>query len=130
MPTARQAVQAMLQKTVEVYTQPGSPRGCLVSLSAIHCEAKAVRNFLCEKRRASLDSLRRRLEQAAKDGDLSPNANVAYLSEFYRTVQQGLALRAREGVSRKEMLQTVHAAMSVWDKLAGTNFPKSLDSQS
>lgn len=118
VPTTREAVELMLEKTVEAYTRPGNPRGCLVTLSAIHCEDKSVRNFLREKRRISLESLRRRFEQGIKDGDVPRRIDVDAMTEFYGTFQQGLALRARDGARREEMLKSVRAAMAAWETCA------------
>lgn len=119
--TAREAVEAVLRKTVALFTKPGNPRACLIVSSMINCQELSVRNFLREKRRVSLDALRRRLEQGIVDGDLPRRANVDAATEFYGIVQQGLSLRTRESVSREAMHEVVRIAMAAWDVAIGPN---------
>jgi AcrR family transcriptional regulator len=115
MPTARDAVESLLRNTVDVFTTPGNPRGCPIVSSAVNCQTPGVRTFLREKRGASLKALRSRLERGVSDGDLPRKANVEAVTEFYGTVQQGLALRARDGLSRDALLGIVKVAMAAWN---------------
>lgn len=117
--TAREAVEALLRSTVELFTKPGNPRACLLVTSMLSCQEPRVRNFAREKRRASLAALRRRIEQGVEDGDVPRHVEIDAVVEFYGLIQQGLSLRARDGVSRETLLKVVRAALAAWTACVG-----------
>jgi AcrR family transcriptional regulator len=119
MPTAREAVEAVLRATAEAFTTPGKPAGCLVVLGAVHCEPgnEGVCAELREHRARNVVSLRQRLERAVAAGELPADTDCEAVASFYATVQQGLSLQARDGASRESLLAIVRCAMMAWDGL-------------
>jgi AcrR family transcriptional regulator len=117
--SAREAIHAMLQAAVDSYTAPGTPHGCLVILGAINCatENKAIQSHLLSIRRQVSQSILDRLKQGQHDGDLPRTAPIIALAAYYSTVLHGLALQARDGVSRKTLTEVVEFAMANWQQI-------------
>ena len=114
--TARAAVEQLLRATVESQTRPGQPRGCLAVQGALACgkESEPIRQELIRRRREGELLLRCRLERAQQDGELAKNVNVTNLARFYSTVQQGMAVQATGGASRRELQSLIESAMRAW----------------
>jgi len=119
--TARASIEAMLRAAVDVFTQPGKPRGCMVMLGGLmgSHENQPVHEHVKERRCMVPKTLRARIQRGVPDGDLPKSTNVAALTAFYSTFLAGLALRARDGASRTELNTAVDGAMAAWDSLAG-----------
>ncbi|PXY32375.1 TetR/AcrR family transcriptional regulator [Prauserella muralis] len=115
-PTVRAGIDAMLRVNATAYTDPETPRGCMVVLAATnHTEAnRDIGDFLAELRRQDLAELRARLDAALADGELPAGTDTAGLARFYVTVLHGLSIQARDGAGRDELLAAVDAAMSAW----------------
>ncbi|MDQ8730213.1 TetR/AcrR family transcriptional regulator [Bradyrhizobium sp. LHD-71] len=118
-PSARAAIETMLRVSAEDYTRPGKPRGCLVVLGAIHADDgnDAVQRELRQKRVHNVDLLARRLERAVAEGELPEGVDCRAVATFYATVQHGMSIQARDGVSRKSLLNVADCAMVAWDGL-------------
>jgi AcrR family transcriptional regulator len=119
-PTARTAIDSMLQAAVAAFSQRGKPRGCLVVLGATNCAAenKSVEEFLRNMRGERNKVIAQRLKRAVAEGDLPATVDLREITAFYVTVVDGLALQARDGASRKLLLATARGAMAAWDALA------------
>lgn len=122
-PTAREAVQAMLDATVDQITRSDAPHYCMLILAAPTgaVENHAVREFLADIRRAQVTAIEERLDQGLADGDLSvPRDAVASIARYYATVVQGLSLQARDGATRDELTAVTTCAMAAWDALTSS----------
>jgi AcrR family transcriptional regulator len=117
--SAREAIHAMLDAAVDAYTGPGTPRGCLVILGAINCatENKAIQSYLLSIRREVSQAILDRLKQGQHHGDVPRTAPTIALAAYYSTVLHGLALQARDGVSRKTLTEVVEFAMANWQQI-------------
>jgi AcrR family transcriptional regulator len=115
--TARASVEAMLWASTESVCGHGTPRGCMIVLSGINCAAanKGVEDFLRGQRALREKVLRQRLRRGIADGDLPDSTDVNGLVSFYTSVLDGLAVRARDGASRKALGDIVKCAMAAWD---------------
>ncbi|HEY8551239.1 MAG TPA: TetR/AcrR family transcriptional regulator [Vicinamibacterales bacterium] len=118
-PTARQAVQRFLERTAESVTQPGKPPGCLVVLGVLHPNEgnQHLWQELRDARQATVRALRERLRQAVRDGELPAGTDCEVITRFYAAVQHGMAIQARDGASRAELLAVARGAMAAWDGL-------------
>lgn len=118
-PTARESFEGFLTASAEVFSRPGRPRGCLVTLSALN-DAEAGPG-ICEAMRANRATgrhgLEARLRAAIKAGELPAGLDVAQVARFYLTVQQGMSIQARDGASRESLLATASGAMAAWAPL-------------
>jgi AcrR family transcriptional regulator len=112
-PTGRRAIERMLREAVDVYAAPGNPRGCMVVSAATNCtnENDAVMRWLAEHRRARTKSIVDRLRQAAKEGELDPEIDVAALGDYFAALLHGLSVQARDGVPRKRLLALIGLAL-------------------
>lgn len=115
-PTAREAVGALLRESAVRYTTPGKPTGCMVALSAATTSAEhaEVRAFTARCREATEDAILTRMEKGVAEGELSESADLPSAAKFYTTVLNGLAVQARDGVSRERLFAVADMAMVAW----------------
>jgi AcrR family transcriptional regulator len=118
-PTARASLEAMLQAAAKSVSGQNKPRGCLMTLGGINCSPanKGIEDFLREQRATRDKVIGQRLRRGIDEGDLPASTDVNALAAFYSSVADGMAIRARDGASRKSLLAIVECAMAAWDKL-------------
>lgn len=118
-PTARAAVEAMLRGNIDTFTDPETPSGCMIVLSATNCshQNRKVADHLAWWRRTSVSELERRLERAVEEGELAPGTDARSIAAFYATILHGLSIEARDGVSLEQLRSTVDHAVTLWDSL-------------
>jgi AcrR family transcriptional regulator len=120
--TAREGVARVLRANAARFTDPATPPGCMVALSALTGTTgdTGLREFLAERRRLVPLSIRRRLERGIEDGDVRDGADVDAVADFYGDVLQGMAIQARDGAERPQLDAVIACAMAAWDALAGS----------
>lgn len=113
----KDGVDAMLRTGAEQFTRSDECRGCMMVLSAptltrtnagAHARVRSARLNI-------YDMLRRRLRRAIDEGELGKDTAIDDIAAFYATFALGLAVRARDGVSRRALLAAVDGAMAAWD---------------
>jgi AcrR family transcriptional regulator len=116
--TTRISIETWLRAMAESFCRPDKPRGCFVVLGAMNCMPgnKDVERFMCDQRANREQFIRRRLRHGVAEGDLPKATDISSLASFYSTIVDGLALRARDGASRKTLIRIVERAMGAWDK--------------
>lgn len=121
--TARASVEAMLRASAKSVCGHNQPRGCMMVLAGMACAAenKGVEDFLREQRTFREKGLRQRLRQGIAEGDLPASADVNGLVSFYTSILDGMAIRARDGASRKALDDIVKCAMAAWDAVTGSH---------
>lgn len=114
---AREAIESLLRLTAESFSLSGKPHGCLLVLGATNCAAanRRPQNYLRSIRRRAPALIEQRLQRAVDEGEIRPDANTAAIAAFYATVIHGLAVRAGDGASRKQLMAAVKGAMAAWD---------------
>ncbi|MGE0564301.1 MAG: TetR/AcrR family transcriptional regulator [Pseudolabrys sp.] len=120
-PTARAGVEAMLREAVDIYSDPDTPHGCLVIMSAVNCAPanKSVQDRMRGYRVHAPDLIRNRLKRGVAEGNVPKGIDLEPLVSLYTNFVYGLPMRARDGASRKDMLAGVAAAMAAWDRMIG-----------
>lgn len=115
-PTARQAVERVLLAAAYVPARRERPRGCLLVQGALACgdASESVRRELIARRAHGEAELRKRLQRAEAEGDLSPSVDPAALARYVVTLAHGMAVEAASGASHRELLQVVETAMKAW----------------
>src|SRR5690606_17326447 len=95
-PTARDAIERLLQSSAVVMACPGRLPGCLVASSPANCSGTAPHvQAAVGERRDDVEPINRRcFEQAVADGDLPADTNPCVLAGFYSTVMQGMSMQA------------------------------------
>jgi AcrR family transcriptional regulator len=114
--TAREAIENMLRRNADAYTQPGEPCGCMVLVCATVGTPvnPAVRERLSQVSAQAHANVQRRLDAAVEAGELPAAADTAGMTAFYMTVLQGMSLQARGGASRAALHGVVDAAVRAW----------------
>jgi AcrR family transcriptional regulator len=124
-PTGRKAIERFLRTSAKVFTRPGKPKGCLIALGELHpnvANANVCRD-LRRRRKKNVAALRDRLERAVSEGELSTGLDCQAVATFYATVQQGMSIQARDGATRKTLLDIAVCAMAAWDGLISQHGP-------
>ncbi|MET4923050.1 TetR/AcrR family transcriptional regulator [Streptomyces sp. PSRA5] len=118
-PTARGAVEAMLQGNIDAFADPDTPNGCMIVLAATNCSArnKAVGESLARRRRDTVAALEERLRRAADEGELPAGTDVVAVAAFYATVLHGLSVEARDGAHPTKLKSAVRTALAAWPLL-------------
>jgi AcrR family transcriptional regulator len=119
-PTAREAIAAVLRHHAVVFCDPGSPRGCMIVLTATTDRSQPVHEHLAGWRLALERDFRERIERGIADGDVPAGADAAAIAAFYNTVNHGMAIQARDGADQTKLSAIAEAAIAAWDGLIRT----------
>jgi AcrR family transcriptional regulator len=115
-PSARLAVQIVLERGVEAVTQESNPVGCMISSGMLMVGPE--NGVLAAELRGLRDQLREALQsRIARDVEaalLPAVTDAPTLSRFYATVLQGLSVQAVDGATRSELDAVVAAALCAW----------------
>ena len=120
--TAREAIKALLADSARVLTGCvcDIPNGCMVTLSVVSCEGHPTLGETVRNARAiTFERLQTRLAQAVQAGEISPSTDIPALARFVQTLQNGMSILARDGVSGSELEAMVETAMAGWDARMG-----------
>jgi AcrR family transcriptional regulator len=115
-PTARGAIERLLNEAAEELTRSCHPAGCMVVSATMNCSVASahVQAALAKRRESAEAGIRERINQGIAEGELPAGTDAAGLANFYTTVFQGMSLQARDGASRENLLATAATAMRAW----------------
>jgi AcrR family transcriptional regulator len=118
---AREGVEALLRRSVELFTSGEAPAGCMVVVSCLQPDtlSPALAADLRERRRTAADAIEARLRRAVEEGELPSGVDTRAVADFYATVHRGLTVNVRGGASADELHAVVACAMRAWDCLCG-----------
>ncbi len=113
---ARAAIEGLLMASAANFPATrDKPAGCMVTLSNADAEGCGAHGGLLTAGRAEgLRRLEARLADAATSGALPPDTDTAALARFFLSVQQGMAIQARDGAGRAELESVAREAMRAW----------------
>ena len=122
VPTARAAIEGMLRASAAAFTEGPVSRGCMIVLAAPQNEgaSSTACDLLRTWRLENAGKLRRRLERAVEEGELSAGTDCAAIATYYATVQHGMSIIARDGIDRATLMRVVDSAMAGWAALIGS----------
>lgn len=114
--TAYAVAKAILEGEVALVTQKDKPNGCMMVNGALVTgpESEQISRQMAQMRQTAEGWMAARFKQAKKDGDLPPNADPKALAAYIMTVNSGLAVQARSGVSRRDLKRVVALALANW----------------
>ena len=117
-PTAHRAAKKLFRGAIEMVMHPQHPDGCLLVHGALAAgpDADWVRKELNARRASAELVIRRRFEQAIKDGDLARNVNAAKLARYVATVIWGMSVQAAGGATRAQLKSIADQALKAWPK--------------
>jgi len=119
-PTAESAMRRLLLDAVTAMTRRNRPKGCMVALSATNCAegSRDVFEALSEQRKFAERAIKSRIAAGAAAGELAVGTDVDALAGFVTALLNGLAIHARDGVSRPRLRKRVEQAMRMWPRRA------------
>jgi AcrR family transcriptional regulator len=119
-PSVRQGIADLLRLSVENFTRPGYPKGCLVLSGGAHCapSSSTAEAHMTALRQQLPETISARLRRAVTEADLDPSADIPLIAAYYTTVLFGIAQRAADGESRQTLLKIAEHAMDAWTGLA------------
>ncbi len=122
----RAAFEALIEEAAAFFTNDASPAGCMISLAGTQFppQLRSVADYTKSLRKLFEQELAKRLRKGISDGDLPPETNVKELAAYFDAVFRGLAVRARDGASRKQLLAICRVAMRAWPSRAPDTNPK------
>jgi AcrR family transcriptional regulator len=111
--TARAVIEALLEGTLALLTDPTHPPGCLSIQGGLACGsgAESVRQSLVDWRKNGEAAIEKRLKQARKEGDLPEDIDPRDLARYVCIVMTGLAVQAANGATKSEMTRAVDLAL-------------------
>jgi AcrR family transcriptional regulator len=114
--TAREVARSILEGEVELVTRRGTPDGCLMVQGALATspQSESIREMMAGMRGMAEKWMAERFQQAIDDGDLPPGADPAALACYLMSLNSGLAVQAKSGVGKKQLLEVVDIAMQNW----------------
>ena len=112
----RVAFERLLQAAAEAFTRGDLPAGCMISLAGTHVPPSlcSIRDLMMKHRATSETALVERLRRGVTEGDLPPDTDVEVLAVYFSVLFRGMAVKARDGASRKRLLEVARVAMRAW----------------
>jgi AcrR family transcriptional regulator len=113
-PTTKGVVSYLLNGAIELVS--GDCRGCMGVMATVTCGAEdsSIRRHIEGIGQKTHNQLVERIERGIAEGDFSGPADPQALTNYIKTVLQGLSVQARSGVSRAELESVAQAAMAIW----------------
>jgi AcrR family transcriptional regulator len=115
-PKAREVVEEIFLGTARMGDDPRIPAGCLMVQGALACGDASVRKEVAARRASSEAALRRRFQQATREGDLPKNADPGDLAGYVMTVVRGMAVQSAGGASSDQLRRVAKIALRAWPK--------------
>ena len=112
----RAAFKALIEEAAAFFTNDASPAGCMISLAGTQLppHLRSVADYTKSLRKLFEQALAKRLRKGVSDGNLPPGTNVKELAAYFGTIFRGMAVQARDGASRKQLLAICRVAMRAW----------------
>lgn len=116
LPTAKEVVECLFFKSLELNTQYPNKTGCLGIQGALACSdsSESVRLTIVEARANGERILRERLERAKEEGDLPDSADCAALASYVCAVLHGMAVQAKAGFTKERLEAVATQALKGW----------------
>ena len=115
-PTARGAIQRLLEEAADELTQDCHPLGCMMVMATTNCSvaAESIQTALVKRRALGVAAMQARIQRGIDEGELPAGTDAGALASFYATVYQGMSMQAKDGASRESLLGSVEMAMRSW----------------
>jgi len=109
-PTAAGAVRRILAEAPDRYTRRGLPRGCLVVHGDAGTDDDAVHRSLTRLRSLKARMLEEKIAADVVADRLPEDTDAVALAGYVMAVLGGLALRARDGATRRDLIRIADVA--------------------
>lgn len=114
--SAREVARGILMGEVDLVSGGSTPEGCLMIQGALATgpESEAVQQAMAKLRRQAEADVAARFEQFQKAGQLPQGWSAKALAGYVITVATGMAVQAKSGASRQELIDVADMAMKIW----------------
>jgi AcrR family transcriptional regulator len=118
-PNARDAIECVLRRSVQVFTCGQNPQGCMLVLGGSQTDdlSPDLADTLRGRGNASVEAMEARIRRAIDEGELPPGIDPRAIADFYATVHRGLTVSVRSGAGAEELDSVVTSAMAAWGPL-------------
>lgn len=109
-------IEHYLRAAADRFTDPGHPRGCMVSTASLYCAAEneAARSAAAALRTLAFEAAVAACERAKSTGELLPATDAVALARFYSAIAQGMSVQAVDGATAAELHAVVDLALAAW----------------
>ncbi|MGX7897024.1 TetR/AcrR family transcriptional regulator [Tsuneonella sp. HG222] len=113
-PTTKGMVANLLNGAIELVS--GDCRGCLGVMATVTCgaETSTIRQHIEGIAANTHRALVERIETGITAGDFTGPADAEALTNYLKTVLQGLSVQAKSGMSRAELESVASATLAIW----------------
>ena len=113
-PTARAAIERLLHDYVVELTKACHPAGCMLASASCSSASADAQEAVAARRAEAKRRFKERFDRGVREGDVPAGTDTGGLADFFTTVITGIAMRAKDGASRKSLMATVEASMRAW----------------
>jgi AcrR family transcriptional regulator len=123
IPNIYEAVDNTLKECVSLFSSNDNPHNCLIMTAAINTSPEHIEHVEALKniRHDYKAAWRKRFEKAILDNQMINEANPNELAEYFTTIIQGMALRAKDGASRDDLVKTSEIAIKILKQFVDKN---------
>lgn len=113
---AYDAIAFYLHDAAARFTEPGRPRGCIVSNAVLQHseESESVARTVAARRDRAIQAIKARFDRAVAEGELATETDTEALARFYGAVVQGMSAQACDRASRATLKRLADIALSAW----------------
>lgn len=106
-------VEALIRGTVNFLSTPGNPKGCLSIHGALVCgtNGERVMQIMAERRKTTESTIRKRIQQAQREGELRGEVNAADYARYIAAIMTGLVVQSLNGANRAELTRLADMAL-------------------
>jgi AcrR family transcriptional regulator len=117
-PTAERSMRRLLLDAAASFSNPKTPKGCMVVLGATNCtlESNDIFDALADRRRAAEMAVRKRIVRGRRAGEIARNADVDALTGLVIAALYGLAVKARDGALPARLRKIAEQTMRAWPR--------------
>jgi len=114
--TAREGLERLLREGAAMFADPAALGVCFLTQGPLNVPevSDETKRLLVKNRGAGERAIRRRLDQAVGDGELPADTDTRKFARFFCIVIQGMALQARHGATKDDLVGVLEAAMQAW----------------
>lgn len=114
--SAQEVARGILMGEVDLVAGEDTPEGCLMIQGALATgpESAPVQQAMAKLRRQAEADVAARFELFAAAGQLPSGFSAKALAGYVMTVATGMAVQAKSGASREELVAVAEMAMRIW----------------
>ena len=111
-------VEALIRGAVNFLSTRGNPKGCLSIQGALVCgtNGERVMQIMAERRNSTVSMIKKRIQQAQREGELRGEVNAADYARYIAAVMAGLVVQSLNGANRAELTRLADIALQFLER--------------